>query len=166
MTAPTPTGTVGEGPRGTEVRLTRAFRAGIDEVWAAATESARMERWIGHWEGDPASGRILFTMSSEGENVPAEEVTILECAPPHRFVADTRVGERTWHLRLELDHADGVTTLLFAQLLGDDDMSSVGPGWEYYLDRLASVMGGGDASSVVWDDYYPAMREYYAELSA
>jgi uncharacterized protein YndB with AHSA1/START domain len=161
---PNPTGSIGDGPRGREVRITRRFSAPIDDVWAAATEPERMRRWIGFWEGDPATGRVRFTMSAEGEDVPAEEVTTVECDPPRRLVVDTAVREQTWHLRLELSHDGGVTTLVFAQLVGDDDLSSVGPGWEYYLDRLGAVLAGGDVGAVVWDDYYPAMREYYAGL--
>ncbi|UYN83869.1 MAG: SRPBCC family protein [Microcella sp.] len=166
MTTPTPTGTVAEGDRGPEVRITRRFAASIDDVWAAVTESDRLERWIGRWEGDPASGRLTFYMTAEGDDVEGEEFTIIDCDPPRRFAADTRVGAQTWHLRLELDAADGITTLVFSQLLGDDDMANVGPGWEYYLDRLAAVLRGDDAAVVEWSDYYPAMSEYYAALSA
>ncbi|MDQ4137761.1 MAG: polyketide cyclase, partial [Actinomycetota bacterium] len=77
----------------------------------------------------------------------------------------TRVGQQTWHLRFELSQDDGVTTLLFAQLLGDDDIGSIGPGWEYYLDRLSRVLDDADAHDIDWDDYYPAMREYYSALA-
>ncbi len=165
MNAPTPTGQLGDGPRGREVQLTRTFRAPIADVWAAVTESDRLERWIGRWEGDPANGSVTFFMTAEGEDVEGEEFTILECEPPRRFVADTSVGESTWHLSLELTEIDGLTTLTFAQLLGDDDMSNVGPGWEYYLDRLSAALSGGDVATVQWDAYFPAMSEYYATLS-
>ncbi|MDQ4052855.1 MAG: polyketide cyclase, partial [Actinomycetota bacterium] len=33
------------------VVYTRTFRAPIDDVWAAVTEPARLERWIGTWTG-------------------------------------------------------------------------------------------------------------------
>ena len=39
---------------------------------------------------------------------------------------------------------------------------SVGPGWEYYLDRLVAAETGGDPATVDFDrDYYPAMAEHY-----
>ncbi|MFC0681169.1 SRPBCC domain-containing protein [Lysobacter korlensis] len=164
MTSPTPTGTIGDGPRGQELQLIRRFPDPIDDVWAAMTESDQLERWIGRWEGDPRSGRVTFFMTAEGD-VPPEEYRIVECAPPHRFSGSTRVGQDTWRLRFELTHDDGVTTLLFAQLLGGDDIGSIGPGWEYYLDRLSRVLDDADAADIDWDDYYPAMREYYTELS-
>lgn len=160
----TPTGTRGEGPRGPELHIERRFAAPIEAVWAAVTESDRLERWIGRWERD-AAGDLIFYMTAEGEDVEGEKYTILECTPPYSFSADTQVGENTWHLRLELRRDEHGTVLRFAQLLGDDDMSNVGPGWEYYLDRLGAVLDDRDASSVAWDEYYPAMREYYAALS-
>ena len=39
---------------------------------------------------------------------------------------------------------------------------SVGPGWEYYLDRLVDAETGADPSARDFErDYYPAMRDYY-----
>src|SRR3954469_16179359 len=39
---------------------------------------------------------------------------------------------------------------------------SVGPGWEYYLDRLGAVLIGGDVTAIDFDrDYYPAMAAHY-----
>ena len=59
------------------------------------------------------------------------------------------------------------TTLRFGQRLGpQDDVGSVGPGWEYYLDRLVAVRDGRDVASIVWDDYFPVLQPYYEELVA
>ncbi len=70
-----------------------------------------------------------------------------------------------FELRLDLSEEDGVTTLLFAQRMSDPEMaSSVGPGWEYYLDRLVAAETGGDVADVKWDDYYPALADDYRAL--
>lgn len=45
--------------------LIRTFRAPIDSVWAAVTDPERLNRWIGTWDGDPASGRVNFRMTFE-----------------------------------------------------------------------------------------------------
>jgi uncharacterized protein YndB with AHSA1/START domain len=164
MSTPAPSGILVDGPRGPELQLTRRFPDTAEQVWAAMTESEQLERWIGRWEGDPRTGRVTFFMTAEGDVEP-EEYRILECDPPHRFSGTTRVGPQTWHLRFELNSDDGVTTLLFAQLIDDEDLGSVGPGWEYYLDRLERVLDDGDAADIDWDDYYPALREYYSELA-
>ena len=164
MTEPTATGTIGDGPAGPELQLLRRFPDEIDVVWAAMTESEQLERWIGRWEGDPRTGRVTFFMTAEGDAEPSEYL-ITECTPPTRFAGSTRVGPEVWHLRFELSSEDGVTTLLFAQVLGETDLGSVGPGWEYYLDRLSRVLDDADAADIDWDDYYPALREYYEELA-
>ena len=163
-TTPTPHGRLGTGPRGREVQIERTVLATVEDVWAAMTESDRLERWIGRWEGDPATGKVAFYMTAEGDDVEPEELTITECSPPHRFAGSTRVGEGTWHLRFELRPDGDVTTLVFAQLLGDDSLGSVGPGWEYYVERLLRTLEGRDAGDVEWDDYYPGMRAYYEAL--
>ena len=161
---PSPTGVIADGDLGRELQLTRRFRAPIDAVWAAMTESDRLERWIGRWEGDPHTGRVDFFMTAEGEDPPAEEYRIEVCEPPHRFAGTTAVGEEQWRLRFELSESDGVTTLVFAQALVDD-VGSVGPGWEYYLDRLDAVLNDRDVTAVSWDAYFPGMSTYYAGLA-
>ena len=160
----TPHGTRGQGPRGPELHLERRYAAPIDTVWAAVTESDRLARWIGRWERD-AAGDLIFYMTAEGDDVEGEKYTILECTPPNRLSVDTSVGENTWHLRLELERDGDGTILRFAQVIADDDMGNVGPGWEYYLDRLGAVLADRNPSAVSWDDYYPAMRAYYSALS-
>lgn len=161
-----PSGTLGTGSHGREVRFERTFHAPLEDVWAAVTEPDRLERWIGRWEGDPTTGTVTFFMTAEGDDVEPEQCTITECRPPHRWAVDTSVGDATWHLRVELSQDGDVTTLLFAQALGDDPLGSVGPGWEYYLERLAQALAGEDAARVDWDDFYPRMSGYYESLGS
>lgn len=146
--------------------FTRRFAAPIGNVWAAVTEPDRMARWIGTWTGDPASGRVDFFMTAEGDDVAAEPYLIETCDPPHRLVV-TSVDEdgQTWRLRLELTEVDGTTTLEFGQMLTDPDVAaSVGPGWEYYLDRLVAAETGQDVAGIAFDDYYPALSDHYRSV--
>lgn len=155
--------------------LERRFHAGIDDVWAAVTDPVRLQRWIGTWSGDPASGSVAFRMTAEGEDVPEEIYDIETCDPPEHLAVRTREatpfsadgsGPRVrWALRLQLSEAAGVTTLTFVQALADgslgtDMAASVGPGWEYYLDRLVAAMDGGEVGAVAWDDYEPGSADY------
>lgn len=147
--------------------LTRTFRAPIDAVWAAVTEPDRLERWIGTWAGDPATGSVEFRMTAEGEDVQPETFTINACEPPRLLDAHSQQeGEDTvWHLVLELTEDDGITTLTFSQSVPNAELAaSVGPGWEYYLDRLVATETGGDASAVDFGDYYPAQSDDYRGL--
>lgn len=144
----------------------RTFRSPIDDVWAAVTESDRLARWIGTWTGDPADGFVMFSMTAEGEDVPEARFDVPECDPPRLLRVEAVDDFGSWYLTLELAEADGVTTLTTSQVI--DDVAAVentGPGWDYYLDRLVRAESGGDATSVEWDDYYPAQREHYLALA-
>jgi uncharacterized protein YndB with AHSA1/START domain len=164
--SPTPTGRVDHDGERRTLRLTRTFKAPIEDVWAAVTEPERLERWIGTFTGDPADGRVAFRMTAEGEAAPEEEMVIRECDPPRRLAVTSQVGIHQWFLELDLVEQDGVTTLSFSQPdLDREDAPSVGPGWEYYLDRLGASLSGGDVSAIDFDrDYYPAMADHYRRL--
>ena len=145
----------------------RTFRAPAEAVWAAITEPGRLERWIGTWSGDPASGAVTFRMTAEGDDVPEETITIDSCEPPTRLVMRSVTPDdpdRLWRWDVELTEAAGVTTLTFAQEVTDPEVAeSVGPGWDYYLDRLVAAEAGGDVAALAWDDYFPALRRHYRD---
>ena len=147
------------------VVLPRTFRMPRDEVWKAITEPERLERWIGTWSGDPAEGRVSFRMTAEGEDIPANDYVITGCRPTEHLGLEADAAGMHFELRLDLSEEDGVITLLFAQRMSDPEVaSSVGPGWEYYLDRLVAAETGGDVADVKWDDYYPALADDYRAL--
>lgn len=162
---PIPTGKLAHGTESPELQFEREFNLPIDTVWDAMTRSDELSKWIGRWDGDPSSGQVAFYMTAESEDAEAETVTIRECDRPHRFAADTSVGEGAWHLRFELRSEGTTTVLLFAQVVENEPLGSVGPGWDYYLDRLAASLGGNDVTAVDWDDYYPSMSRYYEDLN-
>ena len=146
--------------------VTRTFAAPIDDVWAAITESDRLARWLGTWTGDPATGTVSFRMGFEGPDASDEKMEIRECDPPHTLKVTSYVGPYVWYLDVALSEADGLTTLAFTQPDVDhEDSLSIGPGWEYYFDRLVAVETGGIAPETAdfESDYYPAMAEYYRE---
>ena len=150
--------------------LERTFRAPVEAVWAAVTEPERLARWIGTWTGKPESGEVAFRMLYEGDDVPPEPMRIDACDPPRHLAVTSEMPydadtPATWQMMLDLAEVEGVTTLTFTQSLPAPEMAeSVGPGWEYYLDRLVVAEDGRDAASVVWDDYYPALGEAYQAL--
>ena len=145
------------------VVLTRTFHAPITDVWAAVTEPERLARWIGTWTGDPTSGSVQFQMNAEGDDVSDVAFSIQSCEAPHHLVVTT---DEAWELTLVLTELDGVTTLKFTQVIHDPAvLESVGPGWEYYLDRLVAAETLGDVSAINFErDYYPALSGYYSAL--
>ena len=160
----TPTGTIEQRDGKHVLVQTREFRAPIEDVWAAITESDRLARWIGSWEGDPESGSVQFVMLFE-EGHEGEKMTIRVCEPPHRLHVTSEVGDEVWLLDVDLTHADGVTTLTLAQPgVTAEQASGVGPGWDYYLDRLVDAETGADPALRDFErDYYPATSAYYTE---
>jgi uncharacterized protein YndB with AHSA1/START domain len=147
------------------VVLRREFAAALEDVWAAVTEPDRLERWIGTWEGDPADGWVGFRMTAESPDASAERMWIDECDPPHRLATHSSTPYGEWHLALDLQEGDGVTTLTFAQRMSDPAVAAdVGPGWDYYLDRLVAAETGGDVATVDFTDYHPADSDYYRSL--
>ena len=70
-----------------------------------------------------------------------------------------------WHFLVELTEDAGTTTLSFSQSVPDAEMAAgVGPGWEYYLDRLVAAETGADVAAVDFDAYYPAQSDHYRAL--
>ncbi|WP_432562538.1 SRPBCC family protein [Kineococcus sp. SYSU DK003] len=161
---PQPTGRVERRGTRCDIVLTRNLHVPVGEVWSTLTESERTAAWIGPWTGDPASGRVALTMTAEEAGPPAD-VEVLECAPPTRLRLATAAGDSTWVVEFTLAEQDGATVVTFVH--GDVDpaaVESVGPGWEFYLDRLAAVVAGGDPAAVDFDrDYHPAMAGYYRQ---
>jgi len=140
---------------------TREFKAPIEDVWAAVTEPERLQRWIGTWTGDPTEGSVSFQMLFEGDEHEGEAMEIRVCEPPRRLHLTSRVGEEVWLLELDLTHADGLTTLTFRQPgVTRENAAGVGPGWDYYLDRLVDAETGADPALRKWEDYEPTGSHY------
>ena len=167
MSQPDPTGRREQREGKDFLVIERRFSAPVEAVWAAVTEPERLTRWIGTWTGDPASGSVDFRMLYEGEGAAVEVFTILECEAPRRLAVTSTVPFEEgrlveWHLTLDLTEDAGVTTLAFGQSVPEASMAeSVGPGWEYYLDRLVAAETGDDPGSLDFDDYYPSQSGHY-----
>ena len=78
----------------------------------------------------------------------------------------TRVGESTEVL---VHVPDGASVQLAVELeeggrVELEQLGEIGPGWEYYLDQLVASKTG--AALPDFNDYYPAQREYYADLAS
>lgn len=152
-----PIGTVDAG----RLVITRRYAAPIETVWACLTEPDHLGRWYGRWTGDPSSGRVMVQLTAEGD-CPPEPVDIRRCEPPSALDVEMGGPEGAWRIELALADASGGTTLTLRQELTDPQIvGSVGPGWEYYLERLAAVVDGGDVDAVDFDAFYPALEPHY-----
>lgn len=142
--------------------LTRTFAAPIEDVWAAITESERLGRWFATWTGDPATGRVEVTWAYE-DDMPVEPYVIEVCEEPrHLRVRNVHDDPgQVWVLDAQLHEEDARTVLTFAQGLTEGHpVTDVGPGWEYYLDRLVDSVRTGRASDRAWEGYQELASEY------
>ncbi|GAA1743800.1 Uncharacterized conserved protein YndB, AHSA1/START domain [Dietzia kunjamensis subsp. schimae] len=134
-----------------------------DQAWAAVTDPARTARWIGSWSGDPASGTVEMTMSAE-EGSPAESVAVLRCEAPDLVVV--RIGPDGWVITVRIEGDDDEVTISLEQDIADADAASdIGPGWDFYLDRLVEAEAGRDPEALRFSpDYHPALADHYRAL--
>ncbi len=157
-----PTGRLAHREDGLYLMLDRLFNAPIEDVWASLTRPAELEKWIGTYTGSPRTGAVRFRMSAE-DDADWEYVSILECNAPHRFACDVGKGDDAWRLMFHLAQGDGMTTLTFGQRLRSvAEASTVGPGWDYYLDRLIAARARRPLPE--WEHYFPAHAQFYKEL--
>ncbi|MCU1405322.1 MAG: hypothetical protein JWQ43_1625 [Glaciihabitans sp.] len=148
---------------GLELVVERTVEGSAAEVWDWLTLSQLTEKWIGVWTGTPGVGKVIeFTMTAEPGAEP-EQVTILVCDRHEYFLAD--LGNMHWRVGFTLAEAEGHTLIFFTQRLENvGDAASIGPGWEYYLDRMIAARAGTPAP--VWEDYYPAFASYYSRVAS
>ncbi|MEZ0054233.1 uncharacterized protein YndB with AHSA1/START domain [Mycobacterium sp. MAA66] len=135
-----------EGDRATLI-FERRLAHPVDRVWAAITEPAHRDQWMGKTQISAREGGSIETVAS-GPPVPPDmkRMTgrILVWDPP-------KVFEHEWHqqivepgvVRYELS-ADGAGTLLRLthRGLGVPNANGFRPGTQAYLDRLEALLDG------------------------
>ena len=157
-----PTGTLAEDGR---PALRPELPLPAAETWAAITDPDRTARWFGPWSGDAASGEITVTMTAE-EGDPSSPARVIAVEPRHRLVVETVVGEDAWRMELRVEEtAEGSAITLLQQVDDGEAASMIGPGWEFYLDRLVAAETGGDVAAIAFEpDYYPGQAEHFRAL--
>lgn len=163
-TAPSTAGAVVHGPDG-RPRLTfrRDLPDPVDDVWSAITDPDRCARWFGRWTGDarPGGTVALSLTSDEDGGGPPAPTRIVVCEPPHRLAVEiTEEAGDPWELTVALIPAGTGTVLEFEQVLPDGfSPADAGPGWHWYLDRLAAVLSGGPMPD--WEETLAATAPLY-----
>jgi uncharacterized protein YndB with AHSA1/START domain len=158
-----PTGSLVQGPEGPTLQIQRTLDHSPEDVWSYLADPELL-RWYGTYTGDPESGSVQLAMV-EAPDHPGECV-IEVCERPSRLhVTLSDPNGEAWRLRVSLDAAAGGpgTDLVFRQpVAGFESMvGEIGPGWEYYLDRLTVALRGGDVDAVDFADFYPGQKEHY-----
>lgn len=133
----------------------RNFLLPIGDVWEAFTDPDRLSRWYGTYTGDPTTGRVRLTMIDDHDSA-TTDVRIVRCSPPTGFSVEVD----GWLLEVALHHVGRVTTLEFTHRhVPRSEAGEIGPGWQYYLDRLDAALT--DSLPPLWDDYLDLVDEYH-----
>lgn len=150
------------------------------QIWEHLADPDLLATWFGTYTGDPSTGRIQLTMNAEPGEAAASEYTIHTCDEGELLTVSSAMGEGAWRLSVEL--ADGVEKSRAAAADGQiepvtwvrlrhhdvprDMIQHVGPGWEWYLDRLVGAVTAGAIPGMdVWDSHYMSLSEDYAALA-
>lgn len=160
---PTPTGRVIQTTIGRDLVLERVLAGSLEDAWASITESDRLAHWFCTWTGEPRVGATLeLTMVAE-EGDAKSRAEILACEPPTHLSVSTHDQGGNWLLEATLTPIDANhTRLRFVHHLDEDSNSEeIGPGWEYYLDRLAAALNGDPMPD--FDDYWPRLAAAYTD---
>lgn len=145
--------------------IERDLDHGATDVWEALTRPDELQAWIGTWWGTPGAGQtVMFQMTAEGESTEPVEALVEECLPVESLRVTFASDRVVWRVGVELaPQGSARTHLRFVMRVHDDEVvSDIGPGWEYYLDRLAAALAG--EAMPAWEDYYPAQCDYYGAL--
>lgn len=153
---------------GRDLVLTRVVAAPAARIWEHVSRSELLATWYGTYTGDPASGSVQVTMTAEPGEASTSEYTIHACEPGRLLTVSSSMGEDTWTLSLELTpDADGGTQVALTHHDVPVEMvHDIGPGWEWYLDRLTGAVTGGRIPGMdVWDSEYMTLSGEYAALA-
>ncbi|UYP20774.1 SRPBCC domain-containing protein [Rhodococcus sp. Z13] len=132
----------------------RTFTLPVGTVWSMFASPEGLDEWFGTYTGDPASGRVRLTTHDDVDSA-TTDVRILRCAPPTALAVDLD----GWLLEIALRASGPVTALEFRHRhVPRSEVGEVGPGWQYYLDRLDAALR--HVRPPRWLDYLDLVDEY------
>ena len=157
-----PTSKLQRTPHGTDLLITRSFRADIEDVWESVTASESTARWIGSWTGEAGPGKTVQLKMLFERGEPESPALIERCEAPHHLALSFTDEQGQWRMELNLEQQGDTTVLTFVQHLAEGQSAAdLGPGWEYYLDRLVASRTG--AAMPTFDEYYPGQKSHYEQ---
>ncbi|HYB17152.1 MAG TPA: SRPBCC domain-containing protein [Streptosporangiaceae bacterium] len=158
------------------VRIEDRFDAGIDDLWSALTDPARLARWHGQVEGNLRPGGE-FRVYLEADDI--ESIGRVEaCEPPRRLLVTTRETEESYRKGQGVPPFDQVTdvtltaegdqTILVIEVRGMplDMIAFYGAGWQIHAENLAAHIAGrerGDTDAR-WGELVPAYQDLAASI--
>jgi uncharacterized protein YndB with AHSA1/START domain len=159
------------------VRIEDRYDTGIDDLWSAIADPARIALWYGRVDGDlrPGGQFRLYVDDADSDHVGQVE----ECEPPRRYRVTTRETDESYQRGkgvLPYDEvleavltADGDQTILVIEVRGMplEAIAFYGAGWQIHAENLAAYLAGrerGDTESR-WAELVPSYQDLAANIS-
>jgi uncharacterized protein YndB with AHSA1/START domain len=172
MTSGTPPGTRILGRLGAAdgkgvVRMEDRYDTGIDDLWTAITDPARLARWLGEVAGDLRPGGEFRARYFDGWDGTGR---VAACeAPRHLLVMMTHTGQAEEQSVEATLTADGEQTILVWEERGMplDLLAPYGAGIQVHVEDLAAHLAGREHSDAMarWGELSPAYQDLAAGVS-
>ena len=161
-------GTLGARDGKGVVTVRDRFETGIDDLWSAITDPARIARWLGEVEGDLRVGgefRAHFSLASGWEGTGRVEA----CEPPRRFLVRTvSKGASAGQFIEATLTADGDGTVFTWEERGMPTTLTApyGAGIQAQVEDLGAYLTGRKPNDFGsrWSELHPAYEELAASV--
>lgn len=159
------------------VRIEDRYDTGIDDLWTAITDPARLARWHGQVEGDLRPGGE-FRLYIEANDI--ESTGRVEACEPPRLLRVTeretdesyRKGQGVAPFEASVEATltpDGDQTVLVLEVRGMplDKIAFYGAGWQIHAESLAAHVAGREQgeSGARWEQLVPAYQALAAGVA-
>src|SRR5262245_36927384 len=150
------------------VRIVDRFDTGIDELWAALTDTRRLAHWYGNVEGElRVGGGFRARLPASGWEGTGR---IEECEPPRRFRVVSKASDEPNEDSTEVTlTGDGDQTMLMVEQRGLplDLLWAYGAGLQIHVEDLAAHIAGRERADpgTRFAELEPAYRDLAAKDS-
>jgi uncharacterized protein YndB with AHSA1/START domain len=149
------------------VRMEDRFDTDIDDLWSALTDTSRLARWLGDFEGDLRLGgqfrAHFFSTGWEGTG------RVDVCEPPRHLLVMTKHVRQTDEHAVEATlTADGDQTILILEERGMpvNLLAASGAGIQVHIEDLAAhIAGRGRCEAEArWEELQPSYEALASKL--
>jgi uncharacterized protein YndB with AHSA1/START domain len=171
-TAPVPAGPPATGRREQDdgsdwVVYVRRLRMPVNAAWEVLTSPEQLKSWVGSWQHGDEPGAGEFTFAHEGDDVLPLSFRVEHVEPGRRVAValfDPGAAD-AWRLDVTLEEQGAETELTVRQSILNPALApAVAAGCEFYLDRLVTMLDGGDMDALDYDGYFLRQAAHYRQL--
>lgn len=145
------------------VRMEDRFATGIDDLWSAVTDPARLANWVAQVAGDLQPGGWFDATFTSGWEGPGRVET---CEAPHHLLLTMSPGTPDQTVIEAWLTADGDRTRLVVEERGIPvaEAAAHGAGWQTHVEDLATSLAGETRRP--WIERVKELMPAYAEMAA